>query len=212
MSAAQAVRITLGIVATLALTGCSTPTDAPTSPPEAPVSEQATPEPMELQEWRISEGPVTWTCEDTVAGATLTFTLPAEDERVDRIDAYREKVGVDPVGYILVEIDATEPTTEYENTGVTLQWTTDDGGNGEGQSAFMPIGDWGAAYDESTNYDYDDPLHAEGNELYDEFLSTTPNPGGKGFEILVTEDPAMVESMIAPMGGIGWNAEPCSRD
>lgn len=112
----------IAAVATLALAGCGITDEepkvaAPTIEEEAPAEEVAAEAPAieeETEEEKPEEkpaakqgGPGVYQA-DLMSGGVSTAAIPGSGP--SDLEEFREKVGVDPVGYIVVEIDNTEGT------------------------------------------------------------------------------------------------------
>lgn len=109
-------------LAALALAGCSaaeTPVAAPTieqEVEEAPAPADAAAEPVTEQEEPAEEepaaeqpGPGVYQAE-LMSGGTATVAVPGQAPA--DLEAFREKAGADPVGYLVVEVDNTDGTSE----------------------------------------------------------------------------------------------------
>ena len=106
----------------LALAGCST-TEEPVAAPtieqeaeEAPEPADAPAEPVTAQEEPAEEepaleqsGPGVYQAE-LMSGGTATVAVPGQAP--DDLEAFREKAGADPVGYLVVEVDNTSGEDE----------------------------------------------------------------------------------------------------
>ncbi len=109
-------------LAALALAGCTaaeTPVAAPTieqEAEEAPAPADAAAEPVTEQEEPTEEepaaeqsGPGVYRAE-LMSGGTATVAVPGEAPA--DLEEFREKAGADPVGYLVIEVDNTDGTSE----------------------------------------------------------------------------------------------------
>ena len=87
------------------------------------------------------------------------------------MEDYRETVGVDPVGYVTVDIDNTNSTEYFNVSDVNI--VDAEGETHSYESASSIVGDWGPTMrddgPEGSEYDYVD---AEGNEISEDEYDT----------------------------------------
>jgi len=144
----------------------------------------------------------------TEIGTTYTAHVPGETPA--DIEAYRQKMGAEPVGYITLDVDNSAGSDSASPSGITL--VDGDGNQLDYQSAFIPIGDWWPTMrddgpeDKNDGYWYSmpngteisedeyDSLYGEGNELYDAYLTDLVRPGAKTQEVFI--GPAVPDQML----------------
>lgn len=168
--------------ALLLLSACSgTPEDTTPASADAPATEVGeAPEDEEVdaaeetdQNLVYEQG--TFTAQNDT-GAQFTIEIPAEAP--EDIEAYREAVGQEPVGYIKIDIDNSDGT---DNAGPSTVYIVDEAGNEHSyESAFVTIGDWGPTMrddgpeDVNGGYWYST---ADGTEISEEEYDTLNNQG-----------------------------------
>lgn len=117
-------------------------------------------------------------------GTGFIMDIPAEGP--EDIEAFREKVGGDEMGYIKVEIDNTDGTEKAGVTGAVLVDT--DGEEYFYESAFSVIGDW-----QSDAEDFSTDEYNESVDLYNAYLDDEARPTAKKTAWLL--GPAVPERM-----------------
>lgn len=158
----------------------------------------------------------------TPDGTVITVTLPG-DPPTD-VEDYRETVGVDPVGYVTVDIDNTNSTEYFNVSDVNI--VDAEGETHSYESASSIVGDWGPTMrddgPEGSEYYYVD---AEGNEIsedeydtirdqgedvYDAYLEDGAEPHAKATGLLIGDDEVPSEILyveaVSAMEPIGLDA------
>lgn len=117
-------------------------------------------------------------------GTGFIMDIPAEGP--EDIEAFREQVGGDEIGYIKVEIDNTDGTETAGVTGAVLVDT--DGEEYFYEPAFSVIGDWQDDVEDLSTDEYNASV-----DLYNEYLNDEARPTAKKTAWLL--GPAVPEQM-----------------
>lgn len=186
--------------ALLLLTACSgTPEENPTTEPASAADAAVDGEQDAADDEEMADGGENLVYEQGVftaqndTGAQFTIEIPTEAPA--DVEAFREAVGEEPVGYIKIEIDNTNGT---DNAGPSDVHLVDENGDQYTYtSAFSVIGDWGPTMrddgpeDVNDGYWYElpdgtelseeeyDELNSQGRELYNTYLEDTAMPKAK---------------------------------
>ena len=201
----------------LLLAGCGTSDNQDSTPTVdgAPVAEAETidaPTP-------IGHGTYTAT---TPEGTVITVTLPG-DTPTD-VEDYRETVGVDPVGYVTVDIDNTNSTEYFNVSDVNI--VDAEGETHSYESASSIVGDWGPTMrddgPEGSEYYYVDAdgneisedeydtIRDQGGDVYDAYLEDGAAPHAKATALLIGDDEVPSEILyveaVSAMEPIGLDA------
>lgn len=201
----------------LLLAGCGTSDNQDSTPTvdSAPVAEAETidaPTP-------IGHGTYTAT---TPEGTVITVTLPG-DTPTD-VEDYRETVGVDPVGYVTVDIDNTNSTEYFNVSDVNI--VDAEGETHSYESASSIVGDWGPTMrddgPEGSEYYYVDAdgneisedeydtIRDQGGDVYDAYLEDGAAPHAKATALLIGDDEVPSEILyveaVSAMEPIGLDA------
>lgn len=201
----------------LLLAGCGTSGgqgDAPTVD-SAPVAE------AETIDAPTPTGHGTYTA-TTPDGTVITVTLPG-DTPTD-VEDYRETVGVDPVGYVTVDIDNTNSTEYFNVSDVNI--VDAEGETHSYESASSIVGDWGPTMrddgPEGSEYYYVDAdgneisedeydtIRDQGGDVYDAYLEDGAAPHAKATALLIGDDEVPSEILyveaVSAMEPIGLDA------
>ncbi len=133
-------------------------------------------------------GPGTYTFEENGTRITAQVPGPEDDAVVAEVEAYRKKVGADPVSYILVEVDNTDGKEQSYLGAINV--VTEDGSQIEFSNVSSVMGDW---YTDEQNSD----LYNAGVELSNKYLNATDTlPGAKSKTLFVaTEEIPTIKSV-----------------
>lgn len=113
-------------------------------------------------------------------------------EAPEDIEAYRQAVGEDEVGYVRLDADNREGLRDVNISDIAVY--DSDGNTYEFESAFIPVGDWGpqwtGEYNDANEYEMSDgtwmpeeeydALDDQGVEVYDAHLDSTIPMHAKG--------------------------------
>lgn len=182
-------RATFVVLAALLLAGCGEGDSEPAAG-EAPAS--VSPEGPAAGE-APAGGPGLYAFEYAGAVGSVMVPTPADDARVQEVEAYREAAGAEPVTYVVAEVDNTAGTDDVNMYSVVV--VTEDGQQVELMGISDLLGEWMG--EGSTDYN-------RGVRLSNEhrfFL----RPGAVGTAVLAVEgelssDPARV--YVLPAGGM----------
>lgn len=158
----------------------------------------------------------------TPDGTVITVTLPG-DAPTD-VEDYRETVGVDPVGYVTVDIDNTNSTEYFNVSDVNI--VDAEGETHNYESASSIVGDWGPTMrddgPEGNEYYYVDAdgneisedeydtIRDQGEDVYDAHLEDGAEPHAKATALLIGDDEVPSEILyveaVSAMEPIGLDA------
>ena len=158
----------------------------------------------------------------TPDGTVITVTLPG-DTPTD-VEDYRETVGVDPVGYVTVDIDNTNSTEYFNVSDVNI--VDAEGQTHSYESASSIVGDWGPtmrddgpegseyyyvdADDNEISEDEYDTIRDQGEDVYDAYLEDGAEPHAKATGLLIGDDEVPSEVLyveaVSAMEPIGLDA------
>lgn len=158
----------------------------------------------------------------TPDGTVITVTIPG-DTPTD-VEDYRETVGVDPVGYVTVDIDNTNSTEYFNVSDVNI--VDAEGETHNYESASSIVGDWGPTMrddgPEGNEYYYVDAdgneisedeydtIRDQGEDVYDAYLEDGAEPHAKATALLIGDDEVPSEVLyveaVSAMEPIGLDA------
>ncbi|MGP5098413.1 hypothetical protein ACTXJ1_10375 [Brachybacterium alimentarium] len=158
----------------------------------------------------------------TPDGTVITVTLPG-DTPAD-VEDYRETVGVDPVGYVTVDIDNTNGSEYFNVSDVNI--VDAEGETHNYESASSIVGDWGPTMrddgPEGNEYYYVDAdgneisedeydtIRAQGEDVYEAYAEDGAEPHAKATGLLIGDDEVPSEVLyveaVSAMEPIGLDA------
>lgn len=206
----------------LILAGCGnsgSDDTAPADTPEPAAAEADVDEAGDDAPTPTGHGTYTATTPD---GTVITVTLPG-DSPAD-VEDYRETVGVDPVGYVTVDIDNTNSTEYFNVSDVNI--VDAEGETHSYESASSIVGDWGPtmrddgpegneyyyvdADDNEISEDEYDTIRAQGEDVYEAYAEDGAEPHAKATGLLIGDDEVPSEALyveaVSAMEPIGLDA------
>lgn len=179
-------------------TETETPKDAASLPEGEPGMDE---EGDEVTAWTLTLDDTTYVVDTMNMEPGTTFAafgygspviLDFAPEAPEDIEAYRQAVGEDEVGYVRLDADNREGARDIRISDIAVY--DSEGNTYEFESAFIPVGDWGpqwtGEYNDANEYEMSDgswipeeeydALNDQGAEVYDEHLDNDVPVHAKG--------------------------------